>query len=219
MEQTKVTETLQQSSSTSMREKGELTEKVKELEKEKLSMMDQLSDIESSKCAEIAELKINLDFLKKGLEEMRENALKLQQEKAQLEQEYQDVSTKKNDAESSYQQTLVSLERLAVVEGEKLALEAENNNQKIEAQSLKNQIGQKNSEYEVLEIKLNEQIETSVKEITNLQNQMQENEEKFQVILLSLSSCLSINSFIIICIFHLFQFHTVDLMTLKIYAN
>lgn len=181
MEQTKVTETLQQSSNTTAREKDQLKEKIMEIEKEKLSMMDQLSDIESSKSAEIAELKINLDSLQKSLEEMRENSQKLQEEKAHLEQEYQDVSNKKSDAENSYQETLISLERLAVVESEKHALEEENNIQKAEAQSLMLQIDQKASEYEALEVKLNEHIETSTKEIEGLNSQLQESEEKFQV--------------------------------------
>lgn len=180
LEQTRVSETLQQSSE-AMKEKDELSEKVKSLEQEKLSLLDQYQDVESSKSAEIAELRVNLDSLQKSLEEMRENSTKLNEEKTQLEQQYEDVLTTKSNVENSYQQTLVSLEKLAIVEQEKHVLEEETSKQRAVNGSLNEQINQKTFEYEALEIKLNEHFEASGKEIENLKHKMQENEEKFQV--------------------------------------
>lgn len=142
----KVTETLQQSSSESVREKEELREKVKELEKEKISLMDQLIGVYSTKSAEIAELRINF-------------ATKLAEEKAKLDQEYQDVLSKKSETENSYQQTLISLERLQIVETGKRKLEQEIVNCKAENQSLLEKIDNKISEYEALETKMNETLQ------------------------------------------------------------
>lgn len=180
LEQTKVTETLQQSFA-AVKEKEELSEKVKNLEREKLSLLDQYQDVESSKSAEIAELKVNLDSLQRSIEEMRENSLKLNEEKAQLEQQYEDVLSTKSNVENSYQQTLVSLEKLSIVEQEKHELEEENSKQRATNESLNEQVNQKTFEYEALEIKLNEHLEASGKEVESLKHQMQENEEKFQV--------------------------------------
>lgn len=180
LEQTKVTETLQQSSA-AVKEKEELSEKVKNLEREKLSLLYQYQDVESSKSAEIAELKVNLDSLQRSIEEMRENSLKLNEEKAQLEQQYEDVLSTKSNVENSYQQTLVSLEKLSIVEQEKHELEEENSKQRATNESLNEQVNQKTFEYEALEIKLNEHLEASGKEVESLKHQMQENEEKFQV--------------------------------------
>ena len=162
-EQAKVTETLQQSSSASVREKEELTEKVKSLEQENLSLLDQFQDIESTKSAEIAELKINLDSLQKNLEEIRENSSKLSDEKAKLEKEYENVLNSKSSVEDSYQQTLVSLNKLKIVETEKQTLEHENEAQKASNETLSNEIVELKGILESLQHNLNEMTETSTK--------------------------------------------------------
>lgn len=164
-----------------MKEKEELSEKIKSLEKEKLLLLDQYQDVESSKSAEIAELRVNLDSLQKSLEQMRETSSKLNEEKAQLEQQYEDVLSTKSNVENSFQQTLISLENLKIVEQEKHELEEENSKQRAVNDSLNEQINQRTFEYETLEIKLNEHLESSGKEVESLKKQMQENEENFQV--------------------------------------
>ncbi|CRL04511.1 CLUMA_CG017588, isoform C [Clunio marinus] len=173
-------ESLQQSASETERQKDELSEKVKTTERENLTLLEKVQDIESNKSAEIAELKIVVDKLQKSLNEQRESSMKLDGEKENLESKYQEMLSKTADVESSYQETLASLEKLRIVEIEKQQLDQEFEQQKASNDALSSQIEQKNSEYESLEIKLNEHLENSAKEIESLQQQIQANDEKFQ---------------------------------------
>jgi len=146
---------------------------VKYFEKEIISLMHKQNEIASTKSYEIEELKKNLEFLEKN-----NNEMKVQLEKAQV-RENQDDSEMKRDADDAFYQTVSVLEKLTIVENEKLALEDENNVQKAEAQSLFSQIEQKTSDYEALELELNEFKKASAREVEILRHQLKEKEEKF----------------------------------------
>lgn len=149
------------------------------MEQEKFTMVDKLHHVESNKSAEIAELKINLESLQKSLEELRENSMKLVEEKANLEQEYQAVVLKKSDVE---QQTLDSLEKLRIIQMEKQALEEESNSQKVTNEELRLQVEQKTSENNAL----NESLLSSTNEIDSMKKEMEKVEQKLQVSLLKM---------------------------------
>lgn len=173
--QTKEAELLrqsEQSSSDSMFEKEKLAEKINHLEQEKASLRDQMERVESTKSAEIAELKINIDSLQKSLSDYG----KIEEEKSQLEKQYHEVLATKSGVEDSYQKTLESLEKVQNVEKEKQALQEEYERKSAENETLVHQIDQKTSENEALDLKLKEHLEESSKEMEILKLQMQVNE-------------------------------------------
>lgn len=158
----------------------------KELEAKLVAMNEKsLKEIEtltSAKDAVITELSLNVESCEANIKKLKEDSQVLSDQKKELESKYQETLIKKSEIEVSHQKTMETIERLETVEKEKFALDKVNAELKVSNDLLSQKIEQQMYENEVLSAKMNEQQETSSKEIEALNQHIHENEEKLQVL-------------------------------------
>lgn len=166
VQNSKISESVQQSSLDSDRIKFDYESKIAQLEKEKENLLDQHRNDESNQSAEIAELKISIEALQRNCDESKEDSLKLQNEKESLEKEHEDLLAQKEEIERTFKAHLEG------INCEKVELERQKSVQDIEGEKLKEDLMEKVSQIAALEVKLNDTIKASDEKIDALNNEI-----------------------------------------------